>query len=131
MEPVREMADWDPDIVVIRIGENIREEDLAEHDLTDAFGKMMDYFNRSGRAKFIVTDLFWPNPVKEAAIMAAAREKGSSLVSISHLGTQDEMKAIGLFEHAGVAAHPGDLGMLKIAEAIFEAMKPMLEAMKS
>jgi hypothetical protein len=37
------------------------------------------------------------------------------------------MKAIGLFEHEGVAAHPGALGMRRIAERIWEALRPSLE----
>ena len=31
--------------------------------------------------------------------------------------------AIGLFEHNGVAHHPGDLGMKEIAERVYSAMQ--------
>lgn len=33
------------------------------------------------------------------------------------------MKAIGLFEHEGVAAHPGNKGMKAIADLISEELK--------
>lgn len=131
LERLRAAREYDADIVVIRIGENISREAMAEHDLLLAFEKMIDYFNRSGRAQVIVTDMFWPSPEKSACAAQAAASRGAALVSISDLGTRDDMKAIGLFEHGGVAAHPGDAGMLKIAEAIFEAMKPMLQGGKA
>ena len=127
LERVRAARDYDADIIVFRIGENIIREHVKEHDLLTAYERMMDFFNPMGRAKVIVTNLFWLVPEKDAIIEQAAKNKGAAFVSVNHLGTQDEMKAIGLFEHSGVAAHPGDLGMLKIAEAIFAAMKPMLE----
>ena len=47
-------------------------------------------------------------------------------VELNDLGDMPEMKALGLFEHSGVAAHPGDLGMKTIAQRIFEPLKELL-----
>ena len=73
-----------------------------------------------------MTGLFWPNERKQAAMEAAARQLNAPFVPLSDLGTRDDMKALGLFEHAGVAAHPGDLGMRAIAGRVFAAALPYI-----
>ena len=55
--------------------------------------------------------------------MDIAKEKNYPLVSLGDLGELDEMKAIGKFEHSGVAAHPGDKGMQNIADRIWYEME--------
>ncbi len=42
--------EWAPDIIVSRIGENVRAVNFAEHDFEEAFERMLDYYNPSGQA---------------------------------------------------------------------------------
>ena len=113
------------DLIIVRLGENVPEEGMWQHSLAAAFEDMLRFFQAHG-GQLIVTDLFWPNAQKQAAIETAARAMNAPLVRLSDLGTRDDMKALGLFEHSGVAAHPGDLGMRAIAGRIFETALPYI-----
>ena len=112
-----------PDVVVIRLGENIWSRPvrpkLEEIELYPRYAKMAASFARDG-AQVILTDLFWPHEQIDRAICRTADEVGYPLVHLGDLGESDENMAKGLFEHSGVAAHPGDLGMYRIAERIAE-----------
>jgi hypothetical protein len=88
--------------------------------------KLVRYLDSTGKAKVIVTTGFWKHPADEA-LRAWAKTNNAPLCELGHLGEQDEMKAIGLFEHSGVANHPGDAGMQAIADAIWKELRPMLE----
>ena len=61
---------------------------------------------------------FWRNDVKNACTENAAKASGAKYVDAGDLGEKDENKAIGLFSHEGVAAHPGDIGMRRLADLI-------------
>ncbi len=120
-------AAYDADIIVVRLGENVQPKELEAHDLTEAFCRLFDFLDPKQNKKLIVTNEFWANDLKDGCIEEACRRRGVQMLDISHLGAQDDMMAIGLFEHRGVAIHPGDKGMLRIAEIIFEKIKEMLE----
>lgn len=119
------LLEFAPDVVVIRFGENIWSravrDKLKEIDLYPHFDRMVKTFARGG-AKVILTDLFWAKEAIDSVIRRVAAEGGYPLVHLGDLGELDENKAVGLFEHAGVAAHPGDLGMYRIAKRIAEAI---------
>jgi len=110
------------DTVIVRIGENTDRSLLAANDYAAAFAEMVRFFAPNPAARVVVTDLFWASPAIDEPIRQAARENGWTLVALGDLGARDEMKAIGLFSHAGVAGHPGDEGMRAIAERILAAL---------
>ena len=83
-------------------------------------------FAKNG-AKIVLTDLFWAHEPIDEPIRRVAEEGNYPLVHLGDLGEQDENMAKGLFEHSGVAAHPGDLGMYRIAERIANKMMKITE----
>ena len=110
------------DIVIIRIGENIlnARDKFKEYPIAPRYAKMVEYFSSNPSAKVVVTDLFWHYEEIDNAIHTVAKEKGYPLVCLNDLGKAEENMAIGQFGHSGVAIHPNDVGMRKIAERIVE-----------
>lgn len=62
------------------------------------------------------------NPYGRNGQYSRQEQNDYTFVSIVDLGYEDENKALGLFEHPGVAIHPGDKGMQRIAERIIEKL---------
>ena len=113
--------DFGADIVVVRLGENVNRQKLSEYDFEKYFENFVRYF--SGKAeKVIITDLFWEYKELDEMIKNVCERVNGRFVTLSDLGYDNANKALGLFEHEGVALHPGDRGMAKIAERILAAI---------
>lgn len=114
--------DFNADIVVVRIGENIWnvKDKFIESPLAPHFDKMVKYFAVNPNAKVIVTGLFWRCVEIESAIKHVVEENNYSYVYLEDLGDDCKNMAIGQYWHEGVSAHPADEGMRKIAERIVE-----------
>ena len=124
-EHYQEAADWKAQLVIVRLGENVRAEHMAEREWLPYLEKMVRFFTVPG-AKLLFTDTFWPCEKKEGILAEAARHFQAPLVRLADLGAQKEMRAEGLFAHSGVAAHPGDAGMAAIAERICQGLEGLL-----
>ena len=115
----REAYDFDADIAIFRLGENVR---MTQYEHIEVFANAlidaMKYLTEGRRAKLVVTDTFWRNNNINTSIEKACAEMGIESVKIGDLGDDDSMKATGLFWHGGVAMHPGDKGMKAIADRI-------------
>lgn len=104
------------DIVVYRLGENVKKE--MKPRFREKLEALIRYICPTGRVIF--TTCFWKNEIVDDAIRDLAAKRGEPCVDISC--TADTQTAIGLFEHKGVAMHPGDAGMEMIASRIAEAI---------
>lgn len=111
-------AKWNPNYVVVAIGENAKGVDETS---AAAYGKFLADVARpfaDSGARVVMRSPFWKNALKAECTAKAAAEVGAVYVDVGSLGSNAENKAIGLFSHAGVANHPGDLGMRRIADLI-------------
>lgn len=115
-----------PDYIVIALGENVpvfanTEDEKAYRDKLVVLAKA---FQQSEKKPVIVfRSPFWNNPLKSRLTKEAADMCGARFVEAGKLGDDDANKAIGLFEHQGVAGHPGDLGMKRLAEMILAVLQ--------
>lgn len=117
-------AEFDADLIIVRIGENIKFQDTNLMELANSFQELIAFLGGDKpNTKVILTGLFWNFADHEAAVKQALIGKPYHFVPLVDLGMDETMTAIGLFEHAGVAGHPGDLGMEHIAERIMQKVK--------
>ena len=119
-----DVREFEPDIIVFRLGENVnRQANLEVYEA--ATEKLLDFVGH-GKAKLVLTTCFWKHGVADDAVRNICKKRGIEPTELNDLGDMPEMKAIGLFTHSGVAAHPGDLGMEHIAQRIYNDLMKLL-----
>ncbi len=116
LRPFADDKAFDADVLVFRLGENVPSGHARYFG--EAITELVDYLCPAPK-RVIFTNCFWANAEKDEAIASAAAKRGETAVNITCVDRSQT--AAGLFEHSGVAAHPGDLGMETIAEKIFKA----------
>ena len=121
LEKFKPAKDFNADTVVIRFGENVNLKALDTYPLIDYLRTFIRHIAAEAK-KIVVTDCFWEHERICNALKTLAEENGYDFVHLFDLGYQEENMALGLFEHPGVAMHPGDLGMQRIAERILEKL---------
>lgn len=114
--------DFNADIIIMRIVENCSLSEYVPDVFEKAYKEFAEFLNKSGKAMIVFTTGFWKHPGDEL-IEKVASELSQPCICLGDLGQDDDMKAIGLFEHSGVAAHPGDKGMMAIADRIWDKVK--------
>ena len=116
---------YSPDIIIVRCLENCPIKDFDGEKFIEQIDKLLSYLDKSKTAHFIYTTGFFNHPA-EKYIIEYANYKKQNCIILSDLGEKEEMKAIGKFNHSGVANHPGDLGMKTIANRILDELNKLL-----
>ena len=110
-----------PDVLFFRIGDNVRYERLDEgHDLVAGTEDYLKFLC-APQTRVIYSTCFWTRKPVDDKFREVAKRVGKPIVELGDLGDDPKMRAAGLFEHAGVAWHPGDEGMRNLAERLLAA----------
>jgi hypothetical protein len=124
---LKKQLEFDADLVIVAIGENVPA--LASEDARAKFGKavagLLATLKKRGEPRIVVRSCFWPDKAKDDILRQACREAGGVFVDNSGLSKDEANYARSerKFDHAGVAAHPGDRGMQAIADALWKAIE--------
>lgn len=112
------------DVILFRIGENVLK--TADMEVFAArLREFLTYINPK-KAPIVFTSTVWDSQPRNAVIRELAEEWGMPFIDLTEIGRRDDLMAIGLFEHKGVAMHPGDAGMRYIADAVYPEIKSRL-----
>jgi hypothetical protein len=120
---INALAETRPDILILRLGDNISEDALKQHALQADIKKLVSRVFPNGRQHVIVTSAFWDKPAVNKGLKECAGQYKWEFVELSDLSKTPQNTAVGLFADTGVAKHPSDKGMKEIAQRI---LKPLL-----
>lgn len=126
-EGLKDALEFKADLIIIAIGENVPGLDTPELQAgyRTAFDNLLAALRQQDNPTILVRGTFWTDATKNEIMAAASQHAGAIHVDLNGLDKDEKnfARAERAFEHAGVAAHPGDAGMLAIADAIWQQLK--------
>ncbi len=116
--------DFNPDIIISKLVDNIPNAEFEHEPFIENMGKLHKYLSGTrDDVSIIETSSFGTNEIKDKAIKAYTEKAGAKYIYIGDINKNPENLAIGLFEHGGVAGHPGDKGMQVFADRLLNCIK--------
>ncbi len=113
------------DIVVIQCGDNMKDSEATKENFEDLYCGVVEGLRRDGCSLVLCVGCWGQSQRINEMIKSVCAKTGSSFVDIAEIGAIPEncAKFEGIFSHPGVAWHPGDMGMNRIAVRIFDEIK--------
>lgn len=123
---LKEAIDFQADLIVLAIGENVPALKTAEEKtkLQEAVTKLLTTLKGDRNPVILVRSCFWASAAKDEALRGACDAVSGIFCDINSLSADKSLygRAEREFKHAGVANHPGDKGMAAIADALMKAL---------
>ncbi|MBQ7901606.1 MAG: copper amine oxidase N-terminal domain-containing protein, partial [Clostridia bacterium] len=89
--------DFAPDVVIYRLGENVKDDYFAANDLSAALPQFLRYLtSQSSDAEYIFTTNFWTNEAVDNVTRQTAAAYGKTAIELGMYGADNQYKAIGL-----------------------------------
>lgn len=117
------LQEFKPDIIFVRIGENMDEGAVLQNNLDGNYRLLLDFLtqNAGGPVRIVCSTSVWTRPQADAVVRKVTSDKGYPLAELkSMVGVPSYFAS--QYANAGVAAHPNDAGMQRIADIIWDAI---------
>jgi hypothetical protein len=120
-DSLRTFVDFKPDLVIMRIGENVERD--AGSEFENRYNAYIKTLIKDRKVKVICTTTVWSSHSQVGnRIKKVAQDNSYTLVDLQPLASDSSNFAFKMFSDRGVGAHPSDKGMQTIAELIGKAL---------
>ncbi|MDB5240829.1 MAG: hydrolase family protein, partial [Spirosoma sp.] len=121
------VASWKPDLVYIRLGENVADEQITDQSLYQSRLKALidKLISQSPGAKVVLSTSVWDKPNYDKAIRAVAAERSYPLADFSNMWPNRLINSYyalnpSIYGDAATDKHPDDDGMAHIADVLWD-----------
>ena len=111
-----------PELLIIRIGENVAGDTVETHKFATHFSRLLDYLHNPA-TRIVVAGSFWDGNPATTIMRWVCKAHNVSFLPLAKLGNDMSNRAIGQHTNSGVANHPNDKGMLAITDAIWASIR--------
>lgn len=124
----KKFRDWNPDLIVLEIGENINDTLAVKHLLGEHLDRFANELSAGKKTKICLAGSFWPNEHVDEIMMAACARNNWIYVDLQGLyEDRNENTAIQQYQNQGVGMHPSDIGMAHITNRIWNEIQHLFK----